>query len=388
MKEAGKKGKIVLFLHLLIYLCIVISITLVTRTPVLERSVHMTLLWSYVNSAYWLQIALNAALFVPVGFFLVELFNNSRLKNSKYIVSIICAFIVSSLIEYVQYISYRGIVDIDDVLSNACGAIVGIAAWMLIQKSRFAGVKRQIGWIFIAAGLAGCFIAVAASDNNSIDSLLMRQFFFSVDNIETVENAGCLSISGRCYTYNRITPDYQILLDGLPVTTTILENEFSLEAEIPEEKVEVQVQFQGYQPMGTGIFLDKRDGEVSVEYVPGDISGLKGANGILKAYNKDYDTYIYQDGNLLTWFIGWDIDASTEIIYHLYTNEPEKLPEARKQYKFDNRGFRLGSDKERSEFEGFKVFEDIIPQNYNVTAVVVGFSTQGKIIWMKSFRVD
>lgn len=85
------------------------------------------------------------------------------------------------------------------------------------------------------------------------------------------------------------------------------------------------------------------------------------------------------------------IDKNTEIIYHIHTTEPEKLPEKRIQYGFDNRGFRAGVERAENELEGihhYRVFEKEIPQDYNVTAVVVGFNTDGMITWNDSFRIE
>lgn len=113
-------------------------------------------------------------------------------------------------------------------------------------------------------------------------------------------------------------------------------------------------------------------------------------NGILQVYASDYDMYIYQFDRKLYWLIGTPIDKRTEIIFHLHTNEPDKLPEHRKKFKFDNRGFRAGG---KNEITGamrcgkYRVFERSIPAEYNITAVWVGFNTNGKITWSRWFRV-
>ena len=109
----------------------------------------------------------------------------------------------------------------------------------------------------------------------------------------------------------------------------------------------------------------------------------------LKAWNEEYDTLVYQDGERLLWLIGTEIDKNTEVIYHIHTDEPEKLPERRVQYGFDNRGFRVGAERAENELEQidhYRVFEREIPEEYNVTAIVVGFNTEGTITWTESFR--
>ena len=110
---------------------------------------------------------------------------------------------------------------------------------------------------------------------------------------------------------------------------------------------------------------------------------------VLKAWNEEYDTLVYLDGNRVLWLIGTEIDKNTEVICHIHTDEPEKLPERRVQYGFDNRGFRVGDERAENELEGidhYRVFEKEIPEEYHVTAIVVGFNTDGTITWTESFR--
>lgn len=61
------------------------------------------------------------------------------------------------------------------------------------------------------------------------------------------------------------------------------------------------------------------------------------------------------------------------------------------QYGFDNRGFRVGSERVENELEGidhYRAFEKKIPEEYHVTAIVVGYNTDGTITWNDSFRVE
>lgn len=61
------------------------------------------------------------------------------------------------------------------------------------------------------------------------------------------------------------------------------------------------------------------------------------------------------------------------------------------QNGFDNRGFRVGTERAENELEPidhYRVFERGIPEGYNVTAIVVGFNTDGAITWNDSFRIE
>lgn len=159
-----------------------------------------------------------------------------------------------------------------------------------------------------------------------------------------------------------------------------------------DHKAEVEIQFKGRPVMPTGTWIRPTASGAEVEYVAGDVSVISGLpeSAVLKAWNEEYDTLVYQDGDRLLWLIGTEIDKNTEVIYHIHTTQPELLPENRVQYGFDNLGFRVGAERADNELEPidhYRVFEREIPDEYNVTAIVVGFNTDGTITWRDSFRV-
>lgn len=88
---------------------------------------------------------------------------------------------------------------------------------------------------------------------------------------------------------------------------------------------------------------------------------------------------------------GTKIDKNTEIIYHIHTNEPEKLPKRRAMHGFDNRSFWVNDERADNELDSinyYRVFKQAVPDEYNVTAVTVGFNTDGKITWTGCFRIE
>ena len=116
-----------------------------------------------------------------------------------------------------------------------------------------------------------------------------------------------------------------------------------------------------------------------------DDSFLEGAE--LKAYSAAFDTYVFQKGDSLIWMIGYEIEPTTEIIYHIHTNEINKLPENRIQHEFDNRGFRPGGENELESSGRYRVFEKRIPGEYRVNYIVVGFNPGDGVAWSQAFRV-
>lgn len=283
--------------------------------------------------------------------------------------------------------SYRGLCDIDDLISNTLGGAIGA---ILYQKVNATDLKRIIPYGFLMAGIAGC-ILVALSGNAASTGLYERQMAFDIDRVERANSS--ISLTGHCYLYEDATPDYQILLVD-ERTGALINAETTIDADKFDAIVqtangvdyEVRVFFKQHNPISTGTYIHGNE----VKYVPAGIPephdvGELIKDGSLKAYNAENDVYVYQLPDKILWLIGNEIPERTEIIYHLHTNEPDKLPEARQKYKSDNLGFM--ADKAQYRFIGnFRVYEALIPSEYPITAIGVGYSTLGIVSWKEYFR--
>lgn len=273
--------------------------------------------------------------------------------------------------------------DVDDLVSNVCGAALGLLIYRLCKADK----QRRMVWIMLTAGFVGCIITAILAAKSSVDVKVTKEFRFSVSSV-AVDN-GKTVIEGECFLYDRKTPSYTILVGESESVTDVDGQVFRAEASRIDHKAEVQVKFRGFPAMPTGIWIKPTASGVEVEYVAGEVPVIKGLpeDAVLKAWNEEYDTLVYQDEDRLLWLIGWEgLDANTEIIYHIHTTEPEKLPKYRISSGFDNRGFRAGSENEVEGIDHYRVFEKEIPEEYYVTAVVVGFNTDGTITWSDSFR--
>ena len=71
----------------------------------------------------------NIVWFLPFGFILPYLKDHYRMYHI-----FLCSFILSSSIEFVQYVLNCGISDIDDIIFNVLGGCVGYALFCLIPK--------------------------------------------------------------------------------------------------------------------------------------------------------------------------------------------------------------------------------------------------------------
>lgn len=390
-KEARKtanKRRQVIFVFFSLF-CI-LFITLFSRVPTLSRVTHLIPLWSLTSHGHGKQILLKIALFIPLGYFLSSIFERTRHPR---LWPIITALAVSAGIEMIQFLTYRGMLDVDDPISNCCGAAVGLLIYKSVEKLSRDGRGRQSEkWmpaVLITACLIGCIMVAVPAAKSSIDVKVTKEFQFSVSSVTADE--GRIEIEGECFLYDQATPTYTLIIDGSEASTTVEDKKFRATVDHLDEKAEVEIRFKGYSAMPTGVWIKPSTTGFAIEYVAEEVPVIKGIpeTAVLKAWNEEFDTLVYQDGDRLLWLIGSEIDKNTEIIYHIHTNEPEKLPERRVQYGFDNRGFRVGTERaenEVSSIDHYRVFEKEIPEEYHVTAIVVGFSTDGTITWTESFR--
>ena len=77
-----------------------------------------------------INFATNLLLFAPMGFFIPILFQ-SKIKDIKQFV--IMMIIITLIVEILQFITYRGSTDIDDIILNIIGAVIVY----MIMKTKF-----------------------------------------------------------------------------------------------------------------------------------------------------------------------------------------------------------------------------------------------------------
>ena len=388
-----------IFVYLLgsVYIFSTLYITLLTRLPSLTPKMTAEALWSYIefingDISYGREIFLNILLFVPIGYFLVSVVD--IFGKRKYFITIIACILFSVVIEAIQYRFHLGLFDVDDLISNTAGAVIG-----LILRNLVSGKSHLVACLsFVLAGIVGCIIA---SPHGNVDGFYIKQFDFHITNISN-EN-GFITIHGDCSIYEQDNElKYNIILidtikkQDITAKTQITDNHFVASAPInSDDRYAVYVQFSGYRPIKTLTYIH---GE-TIEYVETELPALKVqcpdveallSEGTLKAYNHEYDTYVYQIENRLYWVIGTDLNEGTEVIYQIHTSNPDKLPEERRKYKFDNNGFFVGKEIKSSNERycgKYLIYEREIPDDYPVVAICVGYSESGRIKWSAYFRL-
>lgn len=170
--------KVVIFCILFCYIVIVSGATIFIRPGVYEHA-NLHLFSSYIEAwnnyskSYWRNIVLNILMFVPFGF-LLPLFSD-KFKNFFATMSLSLMFTVG--IEVTQYITKRGIFEVDDIMNNWIGALIGYSLVMFIllifskEKTRFKPLKLTLCILPIVLTLAITYKIIENYNNQEFGNL-------------------------------------------------------------------------------------------------------------------------------------------------------------------------------------------------------------------------
>lgn len=128
----------IIFASFFIYVGLVIYSTLIDRESSAETSGYCLIPFdSYYqffngNRDIMQQSIMNVAFFYPFGF-LIGCLNFESLKKRKWII-ILFAFTFSLCVEVCQYIFCLGYAEVDDVIHNTLGAVIGVFAYELLNE--------------------------------------------------------------------------------------------------------------------------------------------------------------------------------------------------------------------------------------------------------------
>ena len=109
--------------------------TLFART-VSEHTITLKPFLSYCiayeteNAELWLQIIMNIAMYVPIGFALPGCLQTVDKLWKVIVLVLIC----SVGIEAIQYIFSIGYAEVDDVINNVFGTLMGYALYVIFEK--------------------------------------------------------------------------------------------------------------------------------------------------------------------------------------------------------------------------------------------------------------
>lgn len=117
-----------------IYMLVLLYVTLLGRTAKSEPQMELSFLWEYQlalsGSVYWFsQIFDNIMLFVPMGWLYGAMKSNKNFKRAA-----LFGLCVSALIESCQLVFKLGLFELDDILNNTIGMMIGYGLHYLLER--------------------------------------------------------------------------------------------------------------------------------------------------------------------------------------------------------------------------------------------------------------
>ena len=113
------------------YVFLVLCTTIFFREDTYEKRYMLRPLWSYtvLFNKLLAQIIMNILLFIPIGLFIGGALKKKLLLNAMGI-----GFALSFFIELTQLVSTRGVFNIDDIIHNTLGCIIGYLCFFICFK--------------------------------------------------------------------------------------------------------------------------------------------------------------------------------------------------------------------------------------------------------------
>lgn len=138
-------GRYVAGLALVEWMALVLCATVIFRESAAERGFRLipfSSYWDFGEHGYLLEAVaekvLNVALFVPVGFLL-----GCSARGMKWKRVLVIGMCLSVAIELMQLIFQKGLCEVDDVMHNAVGSLIGFGIYRFVtQKTQ----KSQKYW--------------------------------------------------------------------------------------------------------------------------------------------------------------------------------------------------------------------------------------------------
>ena len=150
------RRKAVLSLLLAGYLAVVLSVTVLRFSGGSGVNLHLGLAWREAWNKFtlklWLNIILNIGLFVPLGILLPLLWPKGR----KWYWMLLSGFSLSLAIELMQLFA-GNMTDVDDLLHNTLGAMLGWCAVMLVLELRGKRPGRAAACLILPGAVAAVF---------------------------------------------------------------------------------------------------------------------------------------------------------------------------------------------------------------------------------------
>lgn len=425
-KTASRQTKAVIIL-LVFFMVIVLWYTVLMRASGFYDA-QLEPFWSYKG---WLagnwklgrEILANIAMFFPLGF-LLSAATVAYCKKTCLVV-FIAGSLLSTIIEVLQLVLMRGLFEFDDIFSNTLGSLLGYFAYKLlegtIKKDYITKIVLSFGVFFVLTGMAVCINANLKKDELKYN--IPRDICFQVDDVKL--DGDRLILTGFAFCNNRNMSDFEFILKSTKTGEELKADvKYGLQrsdvaryfnskqdyskagyrAYLPvvhtEEEYEIILRLHGLTSFLTDVLVTGTDIHYTklCDFVPPEVAGTSleeiVKNGYLRVYRPDRACYVYQYKGFLYWIADtafhFEKNGKTIIQCHLWTTQPEKLPQKRliNKWYWDNIGFNFDNHEITGSVNcgKYRVCRQKLPQEYSITSILTGYYKNGEWIWLNYFR--
>lgn len=416
-EDANNRIHQTLVFFLAIYSFMIICFTVLIRAQSFE-GVKLSLFWSYYewfsgDNKIGIQILGNILLFFPFGYLAC-----ACLSKKRYI--LLLGLGLSLSIEFGQYVTMRGLFELDDIINNSLGNILGVAAYEGVRGVKNTRCADSIALILgVVAILFSTAMCIYKKQDDADSS--SRNYCIQIESI-TCENDE-IELAGFALWFDHNVDEMRMDLKSTDSKEIIpLDVIYGLDRDDVQEyfscdhdytktgfiargqinnwayEYEILVSLDWPRTISTGIFFEG----TSIHYYQSNLFTAPTADteelrsiinkSILRYYSQDDQCWIYQNGKELYWIIGKDSTLlkyeKLDIQYQIWTTQVDKLP----SYRLDN-GWDW--DERNGSFEDFelcgiselyRVMRRTLPTDYSIKSVLTGYFDDDRWIWKTYFR--
>lgn len=118
-----------LLLFLVEYILLIYCSTIIFRKTISDRTFELSPFWSYRDPELLVENLMNITNFIPIGL-IFGLLN----RNMTWIIALLIGFCLSFGIESMQFVFKKGFSEIDDVIHNTFGCLIGFIISIAVHK--------------------------------------------------------------------------------------------------------------------------------------------------------------------------------------------------------------------------------------------------------------
>jgi glycopeptide antibiotics resistance protein len=141
--QVSRLRRVILIYLFFVYCFMIISIALISREPGSREGINLQVFRLFGNDLQQRMFSLeNIVMFMPMGILLPLLYK----RFDSVICCLSAGFIGSGMIELIQLVTHRGYCELDDILCNTAGALIGyllLFAVRLIMRYAFRRISPK-----------------------------------------------------------------------------------------------------------------------------------------------------------------------------------------------------------------------------------------------------